>query len=88
MLKVKGRWICLLALAASSAAHSQTSKVQVATAGIEPSAPNRPVGFEADGTQYPRTPLLDRMQRSVYETVYLSAMRYMEIGRASCRERV
>jgi len=73
MLKFKGRWICLLALVASAVAHSQTSRV--ATAGIDPTAPTPPVGFQPDGTTYPRTPLLDRMQRGVYETVYLSAMR-------------
>jgi hypothetical protein len=75
MLKFKGKWMCLLALAASGVAYSQTSGIKVATAGIDPTAPTRQVGFEPDGTRYPRTPLLDRMQRSVYETVYLSAMR-------------
>jgi hypothetical protein len=75
MLNLDGRWICLLALAASAVAHAQTSRIEVATAGIDPTAPAPTVGFEADGTRIPRTPLLDRVQRGVYETVYLSAMR-------------
>ncbi len=74
MVKVK-RCSCLLALLATVTAHSQTSEMKVATSGIDPAAPAPPVGFEADGSRIPRTPLLDRMQRGVYETVYLSAMR-------------
>ncbi len=74
MLKVK-RCSCLLALLATVTAHSQTSEMKVATSGIDPAAPAPPVGFEADGSRIPHTPLLDRMQRGVYETVYRSAMR-------------
>jgi hypothetical protein len=75
MPEFKASWSCLLALVASGLAHAQASEIQVATAGIDPNAPAAPVGFTPDGTSYPRTPLLDRMQRGVYETVYLSAMR-------------
>jgi hypothetical protein len=74
----KSVWsILLVYLAASGVAHAQKEDPLHATAAdLDQSAGvENPPGFQPDGASFPRTPWIDRVQRGVYETVYLSAMR-------------
>lgn len=67
----------VILLAAGAAVDAQQpDSVNVAVADIDPTAATEDtLGFHTDGRTYPRTPWIDRVQRGVYETVYLSAMR-------------
>ncbi|MGH8284351.1 MAG: hypothetical protein ACRETT_01125 [Steroidobacteraceae bacterium] len=77
MLRKPFRSIAIACLGAGGVAHAeQADPLSVAAAEIDPSAANeQQPGFQTDGTRFPRTPWIDRLQRGFYETVYLSAMR-------------
>jgi hypothetical protein len=77
MLKPSVQSVLLVCAIAGAPAYAQhTAPAKVATADVERSpSGEQPLGFQPDGTSIPRTPWIDRVQRGVYETVYLSAMR-------------